>query len=242
MSRIVFLTSSPTGDLDGRYTCEGFDTRNGFLANLRRVWPDQARCLMITASPAEAAQNDEMTAFFHQAALKSGLSLAALDLWDDRTEDFSEKALLSYHVIFLGGGHVPTQNAFFTRIGLRERIRNFNGVIIGISAGSMNSADVVYAQPELPGESVDPGYKRFLTGLDLSKTMILPHYQMVKDSFLDGRRLFEDITCEDSDGRTFIVIPDGSYLMIADGSETIHGEAWRIHDRKIEKISSAAVS
>ena len=70
--------------------------------------------------------------------------------------------LCAYDVIFLGGGHVPTQNAFFHRIGLREKIRNFDGIVIGISAGSMNSADVVYAQPELPGEAADESYQRFL--------------------------------------------------------------------------------
>lgn len=233
MSKTIFLTSSPTGDLDGRYTCEGFDPRNGFLDQLRAVWPENARCLMITAAPAEADRNDEMTGFFHEAALKSGLSVSCMDLWDDRTCVFSEEALLSYQVIFLGGGHVPTQNAFFTRIGLREKLQYYEGIIIGISAGSMNSADIVYAQPELPGESLDPEYRRFLTGLDLTKTMILPHYQMVKDSLLDGRRLFEDITCGDSAGREFLVLPDGSFLMIRDGRETVHGQAWYIRDRML---------
>ena len=233
MSKTIFLTSSPTGDLDGRYSCEGFDPRNGFLDQLRSVWPEGARCLMITAFPSEADRNDEMTGFFHDAVLKSGLTLSCMDLWDDRTCDYSEEVLLSYQVIFLGGGHVPTQNAFFNRIGLREKIRHFDGIIIGISAGSMNSADTVYAQPELPGESTDPAYQRFLTGLDLTKTMILPHYQMVKDSFLDGRRLFEDITFSDSAGHEFLDLPDGSYLMIKDQAETVCGEAYIIRDGQL---------
>ena len=239
MNRTVFLTSSPTGDLDGRYTCEGFDTRNGFLDRLKTVWPENARCLMITAAPAEADRNDEMTGFFHDAVIKSGLTAGCMDLWDDRTADFSETCLLSYQVIFLGGGHVPTQNAFFSRIGLREKLRRFEGVIVGISAGSMNSADVVYAQPELPGESVDPSYRRFLDGLDLTRTMLLPHYQMVKDSFLDGKRLFEDITYGDSAGRCFTAIPDGSYLMIRSGTESIHGPAWLIRDGRITPAAHA---
>ena len=233
MSKTIFLTSSPTGDLDGRYTCEGFDTRNGFLDQLLAVWPENARCLMITAAPAEADRNDEMTGFFHDAIIKSGLTVSCMDLWDDRTADFSEACLLSYQVIFLGGGHVPTQNAFFTRIGLREKMQHFEGLVIGISAGSMNSADIVYAQPELPGESIDPAYQRFLTGLDLTKTMILPHYQMVKDNLLDGQRLFEDITYGDSTGREFLVLPDGSYLLIRDQEETVRGEAWIIRDKQL---------
>lgn len=242
MNRTVFLTSSPTGDLDGRYQVEGFDDRNGFRENLRTVWPERARCLMITASPDAFEQNDEMTAFFAEAVWKSGLTLECMDLWDGRTEDFSSECLHSYQVIFLGGGHVPTQNAFFTDIHLREKIQSFEGVIIGISAGTMNAADVVYAQPELPGESVDPDYEKYLTGLNLTKTMILPHYQMVKDNILDDRKLYEDITYGDSKGRKFLAIPDGSYVICRDGKETIYGEAYYIRDGRKSRADGRSVN
>ncbi len=57
-------------------------------------------------------------------------------------------------VILLGGGHVPTQNAFMERIGLKERLRKYEGLIIGWSAGSMNCAEIVYAAPKLEGEAI----------------------------------------------------------------------------------------
>ncbi|MBO6270683.1 MAG: dipeptidase E, partial [Clostridium sp.] len=56
---------------------------------------------------------------------------------------------------------------------------------------------------------------------------------------LDGKRLFEDITYPDSLGREFYVLPDGSYIYSRDGEEEILGEAWRIADGKLEKISQA---
>lgn len=177
-----------------------------------------------------------MTEFFRSVLEKEGLSYTSFDVWDGRTEDVSGKKLHSYDVIFLGGGHVPTQNAFFQKIGLRENIQDFTGIVIGISAGTMNSADTVYAQPELPGESADPAYVRYLSGLNLTKTMILPHYQMVKDHELDGKRLMEDITYGDSYGKKFLAFPDGSYLLIADGTETIWGEAYEISDGTIRRI------
>ena len=40
---------------------------------------------------------------------------------------------------------------------------------MGISAGSMNSSDIVYAQPELDGEVIDHNYKKFFKGLNLTK-------------------------------------------------------------------------
>ena len=230
----LFLTSSPTGPLDGSRPVAGLDEWNDFVVNLKKVWKDSSRCLMIAASPDCFRENEEMTSFFAGAVKRSGLSVSSFDMWDHRTTDVSEEALCSYDVIFLGGGHVPTQNAFFQQIGLREKIRGFEGIVIGISAGSMNSADEVYAQPELPGESEDSSYLRFLPGLNLTKTMILPHYQMVKDTILDGKRLFEEITYPDSLGREFLILPDGSYLMSIDGKESVWGEAWLLKDGKLE--------
>ena len=120
--------------------------------------------------------------------------------------------------------------------GFREKMRRFGGIVMGISAGTMNCADDVYAQPELPGESIDPGYVRHLEGLGLTRLNILPHYQAVRDSRLDGKRLFEDITFADSMGQSFLVLPDGSYVLGENGHETLYGEAWRLADGRMEKI------
>ena len=109
-------------------------------------------------------------------------------------------------------------------------------MIVGISAGSMNAADIVYAQPEEAGEAVDPAYERFLPGRGLTKVNLLPHYDRVRDDILDGLRLFEDVTYPDSQGRTFYAIPDGSYLFLDKGRAELRGEAYRIRDGRIERI------
>ena len=49
----------------------------------------------------------------------------------------SKEKLLNYDVILLAGGHVPTQNCYFKEIDLKEKIKDFQGIVIGISAGSM---------------------------------------------------------------------------------------------------------
>lgn len=232
---ILFLTSSPTGPLDGSRPVEGLDKMNSFVENLKKYWKPNSRNLMITATPDNYEQNDEMIEFFGNAVKKDDFTWSAFDLWDRRTVDVSKEALHSYDVIWLGGGHVPTQNQYFKELHLREKIKGFEGIVIGISAGTMNSADTVYAQPEHEGESVDLDYKRFIQGLGLTKTMILPHYQMVKDYYLDGKRLYEEITYGDSYGHEFLVLPDGSYLMSVDGDETVWGEAYYIKDGKIER-------
>lgn len=233
----LFLTSSPTGDLDGSYTVEGLDTRNGFLSRLKHIWKNNSRCLIISASPDGYAINDEMTSFFQHAVQISGLSMACFDLWDGRKTVPSLNALQSYDVIFLGGGHVPTQNTFFQKIGLREKFHGFEGIVIGISAGTMNCCEQVYAQPEEPGEATDPAYKRFLPGLGLTNIMVLPHLQLTRYDRKDGLQLYEDITIADSYGNEFLAIPDGSYCYAGEtGTTLICGEAWLIKDGVMRQV------
>ena len=65
---------------------------------------------------------------------------------------------------------------------------------------------------------------------------MLPHYQMVKDWLLDGKRLYEDITYADSMGRKFLVLPDGSYVVINDGRTVVWGEAYCLADGVLRQI------
>ena len=229
----VFLTSSPTGPLDNSRPVQGIDHKNRLRENLGKYWRGNARCILISAAPADADFNDRICGDMYRLLKESGFSCGSMDIWDDRTGELSAEELCQYDVVILGGGHVPTQNAFFHRIGLRKKLRGFQGIVMGISAGTMNCADVVYAQPELPGESVDPHYVRFLPGLGLTDLNILPHYQMVKDWLLDGKRLYEDITYPDSIGREFLVLPDGSYVVIDDGQAVMWGEAYCVADGRL---------
>ena len=234
----IFLTSSPTGPLDNSRSVYGVDEMNSFAQQLRWRWPANARCLMISAAPADDGFNDMVQQTMRASFERSGFTFSCFDSWDDRIADFSAETLNSYDVVMLGGGHAPTQNAFFRRIGLRETIQNYRGIVIGISAGTMNSADVVYAQPELEGESIDPNYERLLSGLALTDTNILPHYQMVKDSWLDGRRLFEDITYPDSMGNCFYALPDGSYVYQDENQCLLCGEGYRICDGVMYRLTN----
>ena len=220
---VLFLTSSPTGDLDGAYVPDGIDTRSGFLDMLRERWKQPSRGVIISAFPDNFPANDEMRGFFEDACIRSGLGLSCFDVWDFRTEDTSRERLMSYDVIFLGGGHVPTQNAFFAELSLREKLQGFDGIVIGISAGSMNCAELVYASPEEPGEAVDPDYRRFFPGLGLTRTNVLPHYQLVKDDIKDGIPLFSAIVLPDSRGREFVILPDGSFVLEENGTRGIYG-------------------
>lgn len=212
----LFLTSSPCDNNvpEGLDLPCIFDARNGFVENLRASVEPGAQLLIIASDPDAFAGNDEMAATFEGCFAAAEIELEDVCVLDSRNADDAAELVAQSGVILLSGG-----------------------VIIGISAGSMNCADTVYAQPEEPGEAVDPDYQRFIPGLGLTTRNILPHYNQVKDNVLDGLRLFEDITAADSVGHTFYILPDGSYILARDGDEMLCGEAWLMHNGVLEKLT-----
>ena len=223
----LFMTSSPGGSActDGRWTAAPFDCANSFLNGFRKACRGETDCLILSSDPSNIKMGDEMQSFFKEAFFHSGMSIARVDVCDRRDMKAADR-LCCYGLLILAGGHVPTQNAFFQEIRLQEKIRRYAGVVLGISAGTMNCAEIVYAQPEEPGEAVNPYYVRYMQGLGLTHVNVLPHFQNVKGARLDGLRVLEDISLPDSRVRQFYGLPDGSWLYREDGHTTLHGEAW----------------
>lgn len=230
--RTCFLTSSPAD------AGEKLNPANGFVRELRAALPQSCRALFVCSDPDSPDKTDFFARQLRRSLEEAGFRFANFAVLDRRNQRDAARELGGADFVILGGGHVPTQNRFFTQIGLRGLMEPFGGTVLGISAGSMNSADVVYAQPELPGEALDPHYRKFLRGLGLAKTMLLPHYQLTKNETLDGMRLFDEITSRDSLGRCFYAIPDGSYLLVRDGGEELRGEAYRIENGVLRQILS----
>ena len=238
---ILFMTSSPCDDnvpAGVPLPCIFFE-KNSFVENIRAHWKPDSRLVVICSDPYNFPLNDEMCDTFTKCFNYHGMSVSSSIMLDSRNERDAASILALSDAVMLGGGHVPTQQEFFERIGLKKLLREYTGVIMGVSAGSMNCTNPVYAQPELPGESIDPDYKRFIPGLGLSRVQVLPHYQMVRDNILDGKRLYEDITFGDSFGRSFYVLVDGSYVMRLDDTYTLWGEGYLIRDGRMTQICRA---
>jgi peptidase E len=232
-NKSIFLTSSPNGPR--RRSSKGLDPSNGFVRKLQKRWKKDSRVLIISSDPSNHAQSRGMAIHYSTSLRLGGMSLSCLDIWDYHTP---QRDPLDYDCIFLSGGPTFIQGMYFEEIQLKEKLERYEGMIIGVSAGSMNSAAEVYAQPEFPGNTSDPEYKRFYPGLGMTDVSIIPHYQEIKNDRLDGMRLFEDITYPDSYGHRFYCFNDGTYLLIEDGNETICGEAYMIEDGKISRICS----
>lgn len=233
----AILTSSLGGSvrMNGKRIPAGFLTNNGLLDKLKALWAEDSKVMIVCASPDAYEDNDIRYACLKKAFPISGLSVSAVEFCDGRNEKLIEK-LPEMDLLILIGGHVPTQNAFFKKIGLKERLAGFDGLLLAYSAGSMNCASNVYVSPELEGEAADPDFVRWTSGLGLTEINIFPHYQAIRDDTLDGLRLMEDITYPDSYTHEILALNDGSYIVLEDGTETLYGEARRIQNGRLEVI------
>ena len=232
----VFLTSS----FCLRETV-GIDPTAGFLDELKKRLPVPCRLLFICSKEDDPDVTDLYAASTADCFKREGFVFSRFRILDGRNKEQAEELVADSDLIILSGGHVPTQNRFFTKINLREILKKQaagkDKIVIGISAGTMNCAETVYAMPELEGESLDPDYKRFIPGLGLTDINVIPHYDYMQDEELDGKRVMEDIAYPDSFGHEFLVLLDGSYVLIEEEkAPVIRGTAWRLKDGVMKEV------
>lgn len=220
----LFITGSPCKKGEDHITEE-----NGLLWELTRRLPSSPSVLMISAAPDDDAYNTSVYSSMLECLHRSGIvPSSAVMLARDNASRASELVFCA-DLVVLCGGHTPTQNAFLNEIGLASVLKGYDGVLLACSAGAMNCAGDVYSHPELPGESVDPAYRRHFKGLGLTSVNIVPHLEDVRRMLIDGRRLFEDVVFPDSfTDNGFITFRDGCYILSENGHETLRGEAYTI--------------
>jgi len=235
---ILFLTGNTFTDRPGCDDKSEMIPDNRLIDEMRSVFPAPCRALYFSDGPDDFEFNDYITDDTRDGFEYSGFQFESFICVDGRNASQAEELIRKANFIILGGGHTPSQNRFFREIGLRDLLNDYDGIIWGISAGSMNCAETVYAAPEEDGEALDPDYERFLTGLALTKTTILPHYNYWKDRTLDGLDYINEIVLPDSMGKSFCYITDGSYILVKDGKEELRGEAYIVHDGTIKHFSA----
>lgn len=230
----LFITSSPYIDGADRAI---LSNANHFVDRIREALPPFPNVLFVCSNPEDHGGVCQFAAETCAAFLEAGMPFGSYQVLDGTNAGRAYSLVCHSDLIVLSGGHVPTQNAFFRKIRLRHLLHKFEGVVLGISAGSMNMADTVYVQPEESGESLDPEFRRFAPGLGLTEANICPHYQKVRNAMLDGQRLFEDITYADSIGNCFFALPDGSYIYQDEEQMLLCGQAWRIRNGILELLT-----
>lgn len=232
----IFLTSSPCiEDPLHELPCILTNEAN-FASLLKKAVADHKIGMIIAGDPYHDSLNDEMSDTFFKCFKRLGIVFSECRLIDHRDSTITKEDIENSSLIMLAGGHVPTQNAFFQQLQLKSLLKDYQGVILGVSAGSMNAATCVYSQPECEGEALDPHYPRWMEGLGLCDINILPHYQMFKGGMLDGMKIYEEIVAGDSMGHCFYLLKDGSYVHIKNDTYTLYSEVYQMKDGEMKLI------
>ena len=209
---------------------------NGFVDELRKALPDPCRALFVASDPGNTERTERFAGSIRTGFEMTGFRFSDYQVLDGRNGEQCAALVAGADLLILAGGHVPTQNRFFQEIALRECLAGFDGVVMGISAGTMNCEELVYAPPELEGEAVDPNYRRFYPGLGLTKHMIFPHFQETRYEVVDGLPTLESSLLPDSMRRKLYAMVDGSFILGKDGREELRGEAYLIQDGILTQI------
>ena len=241
---ITFLTSSfvkyqPFTE----YVPQPLDDSNHFVDNLKKYWVENAHFLIFASDPYDKKMSKHVTREMQDAFALSGLSISEIRCFDNQyienyclhhccdtknaPREALEDALKWADVFFLAGGHAPTENSFMKKCDLKTLINNkniFDGIFIGLSAGTVNAAEEVYLIPELPGEAIDPEFVRFTDGLGLTRINVVPHLEYEATVTLDGQKLIDEIVSKDSTDRDIYLISDGSYFIVHNGITEYFGE------------------
>lgn len=224
----LFLASNIGGikKENGKKIPVKFFEDNNFLKNMKESINNYNKFVIIASDPDNYKQNDEYLKLDMNALALSGLYFKENVVLDNRNKDDIGNVLNNSSLIFLSGGDTFQQNMFFNDINLKKYIKKTDACIVGISAGSINSAKIVFNSPE---DEKDLNNPTILKGLDLTTINVEPHFD-----YDNPNKIQMDAIIKESNNRVIYGLPDKSYIF----NNKIYGKCYRIYKGNIELISN----
>ena len=224
----LFLASNIGGikKENGKRVPVKFFENNNFLKNMKESINDYNKFVIIASAPDNHEQNDYYLKLDMEVLALSGLNFKENIVLDNRNKDDIVNVLENSSLIFLSGGDTLQQNEFFKEINLKEYIKETNACIIGISAGAINSAKIVFNSPEEEKDLFNPS---ILEGLGLTTINVEPHFDCNKLS-----KIQMDSILKESNNRIIYGLPDKTYIF----NNKIYGKCYKIYKENIELISN----
>ena len=218
--------------INGKRVPNEVDNSNGIIDQIKQLMDANNGILYIAASPDDSEKVDDYASLIFNGLRLSGITFSNYFILDNRTKRCAYEYIKKANVIFLSGGNTYIQNKFFSQIHLRELLQNFDGIIIGQSAGSINMAKSVYNSPE-KGFLSEPIY---FEGLGLSNINVEPHFVLDTSNFDDLQMYQRNHQLEESKKRTIYALCNGAHILETDEYTIIYGKVFLIKDGNITQI------
>lgn len=235
----IFLTSTLNTKKRGWfniYRTVALGNENHLVDNIKRLLKSDKRIVFVANNKDEHFVNDEKSRRVFKSFKKAGLNFQEKIILDSRNQDQAKDIILGADIVILSGGKCLCEIEFFDDIELSEILKQYNGIVIGISAGSMNLCNTVANFPE---ELVDKDEPRWLDGLGFYDEIIIPHFDGNNYQFkLQEIDVVNEYILPMSNHHDFIGLPNGSYILIENGKPNLYGNAFRISQGKVSPLES----
>ncbi|MDE6200855.1 MAG: Type 1 glutamine amidotransferase-like domain-containing protein [Clostridiales bacterium] len=238
---VIFLTSllrTHYYDDNGGRVPVALGDQNGILTNIRKYLKGTDKLVVVANNPDATADNDEKLACVGESFRLTGLGFKENIMLDGRNGDGAKRIVSGANIVILCGGKCVCQGKFFESIGLKDILKQFDGIVIGISAGSMVLCRAV---PNFPEEIADLADPRWFDGMGFVDGLLIPHYDGQTDSYqfpCEDFDIAKDYILPMSKGRKMIGLPNDSYILIdKDGNKRFYGDVYEIADGKSKKIN-----
>lgn len=233
---IKYLTSDFKNyeKVNGEKITKPIDNTNGFVDSLKSNLKKTEKIVFVVSDGHQEHEKNMVYANIFFDSLKMvGIHFNEYCVLEDVTRDKASEYIAGADIVFLCGGRTSYQMKFFDEINLKELLENYNGIVIGQSAGAINMADVVYNSPE-DLEQSDP---IIYPGLGLTNINIEPHFQYDTTDFDETEQYQRNNILEESMKRCIIGQCNGSHVMVdEDNNVIICGQTYMIDNGNIELI------
>ena len=209
------------------YLLSGINCDNKFNEDLEKCLKKDLKNKFNITIIASSFDNNEKTDIYYTKTIsmfeKSNINFKQKYLIDNRvTKEKAIEYINNSKVIFLMGGDPYLQMKSINEYGLKSVIENKNGIIIGVSAGSINMAKKVCYMDE------DKQQKLLqYNGIGLTDINIYPHLNFLDIDYL--KEVFEV-----SKSKKIIALPNDSFIRIKEGKEDYFGDYYEIDNGTIE--------
>lgn len=229
----IFLTGKLGCEekINNKVISKPIDNVNGIINNIKEKLIKEDNFVFITSSPNDYENNDLYAKVTFESFNKSGFNFKNLIIIDNRYKGNLKEAINDSDVVLLAGGHTLTEMQYFEEINLRDILKDYNKVIIGQSAGSLNLAKLVVCGPEYI-EEIGSSYT--WKGLSLTDVNIEPHF--ITGKLKEKELLLREELLKLSEKYLIYALVDGSYIYDNGSSQTLYGEGYTIYKREIKKI------
>lgn len=223
-------------DENGNRIAIALENENGILQVIKKFLPHADSLVVVANDPLDYEDNDAKLNVIAQSFDKTGIAFKRATVLDERNKGEASDIIGEADLIILSGGKCWCQKKFFDQIGLKKLLANHAGVIIGVSAGSMNLCNTIANFPEEASDLDDP---RWFDGMGFFDGIIIPHF--------DGETATYQFDCGDinvardyvlpmSQERDFIGLPNGSFIVIDNGGGiSYHGDVYKISKGVVTK-------